>query len=137
MKRKLLTELDREMVLAQIKRLELKKIYTVEITERRIKRTISQNGLYWLWLQCISHETGNDKDDLHEFFKQKYLADETTLVLGKYVVTRKSTTNLNTVQFKYLLDSVQIFASTELAITLPDPEDKRWEDFFDYYKDKI
>ena len=137
MKRKLLTELDRDMVISQIKRLELKKIYTVEITERRIKRTISQNGLYWLWLQCISHETGNDKDDLHEFFKQKYLADETTLVLGKYVVTRKSTTNLNTVQFKYLLDSVQIFASTELAITLPDPEDKRWEDFFDYYKDKI
>ena len=137
MKRKLLTELDRDMVISQIKRLDLKKIYTVEITERRIRRTISQNGLYWLWLTCISHETGNDKDDLHEFFKQKYLADETTLVFGKYVVTRKSTTNLNTVQFKYLLDNVQIFASTELAITLPDPEDKRWEEFYDYYKDKL
>jgi hypothetical protein len=136
MKRKLLTELDRDMVISQIKRLDLKKVYTVDITERRIKRTISQNGLYWLWLTCVSHETGNDKDDLHEFFKQKYLTPETILVLD-YTITRISTTNLNTVQFKYLLDNIQIFASTELAITLPDPNDLRWEEFYDYYKDKM
>ena len=39
--------------------------------------------------------------------------------------------------FKYYLDNVQVFASTELAITLPDPEDKQWEEFYDYYKDKM
>jgi hypothetical protein len=136
MKRKIITELDRDMVLAQIKRLELKKIYTVEITERRIKRTISQNGLYWLFLTCISHETGNDKDDLHEFFKMKYIPPEHINIFGQ-VQERRSTTNLNTVQFKYLLDNVQVFANTELAITLPDPADLRWTEFFDYYHDKI
>lgn len=136
MKRKLLTELDRDMVISQIKRLDLKKVYTVEITERRIKRTISQNGLYWLWLTCISHETGNDKDVLHEYFKMNYIIPEHITVFG-IVQEIRSTTNLNTIQFKYLLDSIQIFASTELAITLPDPEDKRWEEFYDYYKDKM
>jgi hypothetical protein len=136
MKRKLLTELDRDMVISQIKRLELKKVYTVEITERRIKRTISQNGLYWLWLTCISHETGNDKDDLHEYFKEKYITPVTKYVFNEPVYIM-STADLNTVQFKYLLDSVQYFASTELQIILPDPEDKRWEEFYDYYKDKI
>ena len=136
MKRKLLTELDRDMVISQIKRLDLKKVYTVEITERRIKRTISQNGLYWLRLTCISHETGNDKDDLNEYFKQKYLSPETVTVFNERLY-RVSTTGLSTVQFKDLLDSIQVFASTELAITLPDPEDKRWEEFFDYYHDKF
>jgi len=136
MKRKLLTELDRDMVISQIKRLDLKKVYTVEITERRIKRTISQNGLYWLWLTCISHETGNDKDDLHEYFKQKYLVRERKYIIDQLVEV-VSTKGLSTVQFKDLLDNVQMFASTELAITLPDPEDKRWEEFFDYYKDKM
>jgi hypothetical protein len=136
MKRKLLTELDREMVISQIKRLELKKVYTVEITERRIKRTISQNGLYWLWLTCISHETGNDKDVLHECFKEKWIIPESKFVFGNSIEIR-STTGLNTVQFKYLLDNVQVFALTELAITLPDPNDKHWEEFYDYYKDKI
>jgi hypothetical protein len=136
MKRKLLTELDREMVISQIKRLDLKKVYTVEITERRIKRTISQNGLYWLWLTCISHETGNDKDDLHSYFKQKYLISKTHNVFNEEIQVR-STTGLNTVEFKYLLDNIQIFASAELAITLADPNDLRWEEFYDYYKDKI
>lgn len=136
MKRKLLTELDRDMVISQIKRLDLAKVYTVEITERRIRRTISQNGLYWLWLTCISHETGNDKDVLHEFFKHKYIIPESKFVFGESVEVL-STTGLNTIQFKYLLDNIQIFASTELAITLPDPADKRWEEFYDYYKDKM
>jgi hypothetical protein len=136
MKRKLLTELDRDMVLAQIKRLDLKKVYTVEITERRIKRTISQNGLYWLWLTCISHETGNDKDEIHEFFKAKYIFPELKMIFGESVELR-STTELNTVQFKDLLDKIQVFASTELAITLPDPNDLRWTEFYDCYKDKM
>jgi hypothetical protein len=136
MKRKLITETDREMTIAFIRRLDLKKIYSIEITERRIRRTISQNGLYWLWLQCIAHETGNDKDDLHEYFKQKYLVRERKYIINQLVEVI-STKGLSTVQFKELLDNVQMFASTELAITLPDPEDKRWEEFFDYYKDKI
>ena len=136
MKRKLLTELDRDMVISQIKRLDLVKKYTVEITKRVIKRTISQNGLYWLWLTCISHETGNDKMKVHEFFKDEYLPVESFEMFGK-TKEIKSTTGLNTIQFKYLLDKVQIFASTELSITLPDPDDKRWSDFYEYYKDKM
>ena len=136
MKRKLLTELDRDMVIAQIKRLDLKKVYTVDITERRIKRTISQNALYWLWLTAICFETGNDKTYLHEYFKEKYLTPEIIDVFGEKLEV-KSTTGLNTVQFKYLLDHIQQFASTELAITLPDPNDRRWEEFYDFYKDKL
>ena len=136
MKRKLLTELDREMVISQIKRLDLKKVYTVDITERRIKRTISQNGLYWLWLTCISHETGNDKDDLHDYFKKKYLEPEDSKLFGETFL-RWSTRDLTSNMFKFYLDKIHGFASTELAITLPDPEDKRWEEFYDYYKDKL
>ena len=66
MKRKLLSEIDRDMVISQIKRLDLHKTYTVEITEKKPVRTVSQHKLYWLWLTCLSFETGNDKDDLHE-----------------------------------------------------------------------
>lgn len=136
MKRKLLIELDREMVIAQIKRLDLGKNYTIEITEKRIKRTISQNSLYWLWLTCISFETGNDRNILHEYFKDKFLKPESFYIFGRDIEI-KTTTNLNTIQFKYLLDHVQIFASTELAITLPDPDDKRWEDFYSFYSEKL
>ena len=137
MKRKLLTELDREMVIAHIKRLDLKKVYTVDITERRIRRTISQNALYWLWLTCISFETGNDKDDLHDYFKKKYLEPKDSILFGKETFLRWSTKDLTSNMFKYYLDKIQEFASAELAITLPDPSDRRWEEFYDFYKDKL
>jgi len=136
MKRKLLTELDREMVISQIKRLDLKDRYTVDITKRVIRRTISQNSLMWLWLTCIEFETGNDKDDLHDYFKKKYLEPEDSKLFGETFL-RWSTRDLTTNMFKYYLDKIQAFASTELSITLPDPEDKRWEEFYDYYKDKL
>jgi hypothetical protein len=136
MKRKLITELDREMVIAQIKRLDLGKTYTVDITEKKVRRTISQNSLYWLWLTCISVETGQDREDLHYYFKHKFLTPEKVLIFGEYQ-DRFSTTSLNTVQFKYLLDHIQAFASVELSITLPDPDDKKFEDFYKYYIDKL
>ena len=136
MKRKLLTELDREMVIAQIKRIELKDQYTVEWTKRTIRRTISQNSLYWLWLTCIAFETGNDKDDLHDYFKKKYLEPENSKLFGETFL-RWSTRDLTTNMFKYYLDKIHEFALTELSITLPNPEDLRWEEFYDYYKDKL
>lgn len=136
MKRKIITELDREMVIGQIKRLDLSKKYTVNITQKRVKRTISQNALYWLWLTCIEFETGNDKDVLHDFFKFKYLKAETIKIFDEDIF-RYSTTKLNTIQFKYYLDQIQIFASTELAIKLPDPADQYWEEFYSFYSDKL
>jgi len=136
MKRKLHTELDRDMVIGHIKRLDLKKTYTVEVTEKRIKRTISQNSLYWLWLTCIEFETGEDRNELHEYFKRKWLEPKDIIIKNdrfQYYSTR----SLNTIQFKYYLDHLQIFASTELAIKLPDPEDKYWEEFYSFYSDKL
>jgi hypothetical protein len=136
MKRKIITELDRDMIIGQIKRLDLKKIYTVEITEKKVKRSLSQNSLYWLWLTCIEAETGNDKGDLHEVFKVKFLDSKAVELFGT-VFLRSSTTNLDTKQFKEYLDKIQLFASVELAIILPDPEDLRWEEFYTYYSDRL
>ena len=136
MKRKLSTETDRDMVIGYIKRLDISKLHTVEVLKKNANRSISQNSLYWLWLACISHETGNERQDLHEFFKTKYMVPEVKNVFGINVDIR-TTTDKNTTQFKYYLDKVQIFASTELSITLPLPEDKYWQEFFEYYIDKL
>jgi len=136
MKRKLTTETDREMTISYIKRLDLKKLFIVEVLQKLTKRTISQNSLYWLWLTAIEFETGNDRNNLHEYFKEKYLIPEDVIVFGEKRESR-STKNLNTTQFKYYLDHIQVFASTELAIKLPDPKDRYWNEFYEYYVDKI
>lgn len=108
--------------------------WDIKITKKRWKRSISQNNLYWLWLTCIEHETGNDRNDLHEFFKAKFLGFEEIQVL-QYTVTRViSTTSKDTKRFKEYLDKIQLFASVELGIELPDPNDKYWSDFYETYK---
>jgi hypothetical protein len=136
MKRKLTSELDRNMVVAYIQRLDLKKLYTVEVLEKKASRSISQNSLMWLWLTCIEFETGNDRNELHDIFKKKWLQPKITHLYGEEI-ERYTTTDLNTTEFKYYLDKIQIFASTELGIKLPDPEDKYWQEFYEFYIDKL
>ena len=136
MKRKLTNELDRDMVIAAIKRLDLSRSYFVDISEKKRIRTIPQNRLYRLYLVCIGFETGNDADDLHVFFKEKYLEPIIKTVFGQEIKTY-TTTNLNTIQFKNYLEKIRIFSSMELSITLPDPESMYWDEFVEYYTDRL
>ena len=136
MKRKLKTEIDRDMVIAYVRRLDLSKLFVVDITEKKSTRSISQNNLYWLWLTCIEFETGNNRNDLHEYFKEKLITPEIIEVFGEKR-ERRSTTSLNTLQFKHYLDHIQAFTSSELGIVLPDPESQYWDEFYSYYIDKL
>ena len=105
---------------------------TIVITKEQ--RTLDQNRLYWLWLTCISQNTGNDKDSLHEYFILRYLQPELIQVFEKIIYKRLSTTLLDTRRFTEYLNKIQIFANTELAIELPNPEDKKFAEFYKYYK---
>ena len=135
MKEAIHNDFDKDRVIGIIRRLDLSKPYTVEIRLRKGRRTLDQNALLWLWLTCVSQETGNDKDALHEYFKQKFLQPEAVNVGGDEM-NHYSTRKLTTAQFKEYLDKIQIFASVELAITLPDPDDKIWEAFYEHYRDR-
>jgi len=101
------------------------------------KRNIHQNKLYWLWLTCLEAETGNDKNDLHEFFKDKFLKKELIEVFETQILKEVSTAKLDKKQFSAYLEKIQIFAQTELEIKLPEPKDKEFEQFYEFYKDKI
>jgi hypothetical protein len=125
------------MVIAHIQRLDItNKLYTVETLEKRAGRSISQNSLYWLWLTCIEHETGTNKDELHEIFKHKFLLPKEVNALGEKIQVW-TTTDKDTLLFKQYLDKIQIFSLTDLKIILPNPEDQYWNEFYEYYVDKL
>lgn len=107
--------------------------YTVKVAKRAEKRTLSQNRLYRLWLNCISAETGNDVEDLHEYFKMEFLGVYSRIIYGKEVARGYTTTDLTTEQFKVYLDNIQRWASVEQGIILPDPESLQWEQFLNRY----
>ena len=126
-------------VKAAIDKLDLTvgKTYRVKITTKRTIRTVSQNALYWLWLTCIEKETGNEKEYLHEYFKQEYLGRETKEVFNTEVYPLRSTTGLNTKQFTNYLERIKVFASVELGITLPLPFEKHFNDFYNKYINEL
>lgn len=134
---KILNLSDKDKVKSYIDKLPEGKKYDVSIKLKRVTRTFSQNRLHWLWLACIMAETGNDKDSLHEYFKDTYLPKESKPIFGKIIEVAVSTTSLNTAQFTHYLNRIQQFASSELGIILPDPEDLHFREFYENYKDFI
>jgi hypothetical protein len=108
----------------------------VSISEVKENRTLPQNKLMWLWLSCLEAETGNNKETLHEYFKEMFLPLKSDIVFNKEIIKRTSTTDLNTLEFKKYLDNIQLFASKQ-GIILPNPEDRYWNEFYETYKDFI
>jgi hypothetical protein len=128
---------DKAKVIAYIEKLTEGKKYSVSISQKREIRTLPQNKLYWLWIACICDETGNDKDTLHEFFKMKFLEGGFVELFNDSFWMNGSTKRLNTKQFTNYLDLIQGFASAELGIVLPNPEDLYFADFYERYKDFV
>lgn len=93
---------------------------TVRIELPKTQRSGQQNRYYWLYLGLISREYGNDVDDLHEYFRKRFLPRETFTIKGPKgnlkVERIKSTTKLSKVEFGEYLDRI----AAETEIPLPD-----------------
>jgi hypothetical protein len=89
---------------------------TIELEKKG--RSRSQNNYYWVYLNVIARETGENADDLHEFFKRKFLPPVFKTVRGQELQLPRSTTTLSKAEFNEYLD--RICALVE--IPLPDPE---------------
>jgi len=135
---KICTETDKKAVCEYIGKLDIsRRQYTVKVAKKAEIRTLSQNRLYYLWLNCISAETGNEVELLHEYCKQKFLGVQYRVIYGEEVARPITTTDLNTEQFKAYLDKIQQWASSEQGIILPDPEDMYFAQFVEKYSNEI
>jgi hypothetical protein len=81
-------------------------------------RSGQQNRYYWLYLGVIERETGENSDDLHEFFKRKFLPPVFKTIRGEEIRLPASTTDLSKSDFTEYLD--RICALTN--VPLPDAE---------------
>ena len=94
----------------------------LHIDKPQENRSSQQNSYYWVYLDIISHETGNAADDLHFFFKDRFLAKKEIVIWGKKNNFRleapPSTTKLNKVEFGEYLKAIEHLTE----IPLPDPK---------------
>ena len=132
------TEQDRQAVIEYVSKLDItRREYEAKIVKKTEKRTLAQNRLYYLWLNCISAETGNDVEDLHEYLKRTFLGTRYRIIYGEGITTSFSTTDLSTEQFTEYLEKVQRWANVEQGIILPNPEDMYFAQFAEKYKNYL
>ncbi len=90
----------------------------VEITVRRYRkaRSDNQNAFYWVCLNAIGQDIGEDPEELHDTFKAMFLVDR-----SKRLPIIRSTTSLDTKEFTDYIEKISIKVA-EFGITLPDPD---------------
>jgi len=91
------------------------------IDKIRSNRTLDQNRFYWFYLSIIAKETGDNPNDLHEYFKRRLLPPRFVKVLGRTIRLPATTTKLSKSEFAEYLD--KICALTNIPI--PDTEESR------------
>ena len=107
--------------------------YTVTIAKEKQPRSLDQNSLMWLWFTCVSDETGTPVQDVHDYYCAKFLRKQ----ISWNGITRtivEGTSKLSKERMTEFLNHVQADAATEFGITLPNPEDRYFEDFLQHYK---
>jgi hypothetical protein len=97
---------------------------TVLVTVENPPRSDKQNKMYWglvlnAIVQAIHESTGQDKDDIHGYFKAKFLS-KTMYINGKLVPSIKSTTKLTTSEFSRYIEQIKAEAATEFGIQVPE-----------------
>jgi hypothetical protein len=106
--------------------LDLSKPWKVTVEPYRKARTLSQNALMWKWhgevVKAVCRETGNDADDIHEFFKRKFLTPKVVEINGE-TVERYTTTTLTAGEMSEFMNRIYAFVTTELGLLLPLPEE--------------
>ena len=109
---------QKEKAISYIERID--KDMLCEIRKDKRNRSTVQNAYYWFLLTMLETDTGNDKDDLHDYFKRKYL-QKFKWVFGENINYHKSTTKLTTLEMEDYLEKIRVFASRELGCFLPLP----------------
>jgi hypothetical protein len=90
-----------------------KKPLCVYIGPEQKLRTRAQNDLLWAIYTEIADATGFDKDDLHEYFKKRFLGAEVADVWGTKVERVRSSTQLSTVDFSDFVECILACAAEQ------------------------
>ena len=98
------------------------KRYLVIIKKPESLRSVVQNRYYWFMLTLIQDDTGNDKDDLHVYFGERFRR-KTKEINGEMVEFTQSTTKLTTLETEDYYTKIRVFASQEFGIFVPLPNE--------------
>ena len=107
---------------AWISTLEGKKVDVV-VSKYRKNRTDNANKYLWgVCYQLMADELGYSVDDIHSLMKGMFLK-KVAVIKGKKYDVIQSTASLSTDDFSAYIEKIKQFASQELNLYLPNPQE--------------
>ncbi len=138
------------------------KLCIIEIKEIKLKRSLDQNSLLWLWCTCIQEEIGLDKTEVYLLYRAMFLTkpderinniirtdlwEKLKILIFKFHyfkgldeiinVIAYNTSELDTTQFKNFLDKIKDHALINMNITLISLDDKNFSLFYNAYLENL
>jgi len=102
----------------------------VTVAEKGKRRTIQSNKYYWaVVVKMICDENGSDFNNeqernlIHEILKQMFAPKKEIKWRNEIKIVPCSTTELLTTEFSEYIESIKRWASMELNLVIPDPEE--------------
>lgn len=119
--------LDEEQFEQYLRRLPENVLVVVKDAKEREIRSSNQNRYLWgVVYKLLSDETGYELDDVHELMKLRFNY-KMLHIAGEEVRVPQSTAILNTIQMEEYLKNIRQWASKQLSIFIPTPNEVQYE----------
>jgi hypothetical protein len=112
------SEQRRARAVAILSRLPLDKPLEVRIGPYESSRSAQQNRRYWRLMGLLATTTGHDKDELHEWCKEKFLGTRVVEIAGERRQVAPSTRRLKVKEFAVYMEQVESWAIETLGVWL-------------------
>ena len=101
-------------------------------------RNLDQNALLWLWYTFLQDQNfGYTKDEWYDIFIDKFAPREHIYFRGEIINKVITSSRMLKKPMANFLTNIQRYSQTDLEVELPDPDDKKFEEFYNHYKDRI
>lgn len=126
---------EKEKVISYIQGIDIKANYNWEFTRVREKKTLSQVSYCWLVFTHVAQEIGDTKNDMYLLCLEKFPVFKEVKFNNEIHLVRISMSDFSKEQMIEFIDNLTVFFRTE-GFDIPDPDDLRALDMYNYYKGK-
>jgi hypothetical protein len=121
----LVTDADRAQLIAFIKALDLSRPWRVTVKRPAQRRSLSQNALFWKWMEEAGQHCGYDKDDMAEVVKEICDCPKKRIVLDGVAYERRSTSDLTKQEMQDFMDRIYRRLVGDMGVYLTLPEEQQ------------
>ena len=92
--------------------------YAVTVAPHKSSRSLEQNAYMWLLLTVIGDFTGYTKDDLYDYYIEKFAPIKVVDAFGETKPTRITSSRMDVEQMTTFLRQIEAHATTDIGMQL-------------------